>query len=113
MASLTGMKNVTWLMENGIALSGIICTVPSGHGPDRGHLKPPTLSYFIIILHFGSKIFFTLVSVLVLVHPKKGLVWYHENQKTQIKNTTVMHVMAHQTATGPKVLKNWYGKSGF
>ena len=35
---------------------------PSGHGPDRDHLKPPTLSYLWV--HFGSKIFCILFSVL-------------------------------------------------
>ena len=58
-----------------------ICSnnLPSGHGPDRDHLKPSTFSYFWV--HCGSKIFCILFSVLALVHPKMGLVWYHENQK--------------------------------
>ncbi len=38
---------------------------------------PPGLVYLWV--HFGSEIFCTgiLFSVLVLVHPKMGLVWYH------------------------------------
>ena len=52
--------------------------VPSRHGPDCDHLKPPTSSYLRV--HFGSKIFCILFSVLAF-HPKMGLVWYHENQK--------------------------------
>ncbi len=56
-----------------------LTALPSGHGPDRDPLKEPTLSYFWV--HFGSKIFCISFSVLVLVHPKMGLVWYHKNQK--------------------------------
>ncbi len=53
--------------------------ITSGHGLDRDHSKPPTLSYFWV--HFGSNIFCILFSVLALVHPKMGLFWYQENQK--------------------------------
>ena len=69
----------------------------------------PPFPYFWV--HFGSKIFCILFSILALVHPKMGLVCLvpREQKKTQMKNTTLM---SQQTAMGPKVLKNWYGQSG-
>ena len=71
-----------------ILFDQVIEDVKSQHGPDRDHLKPPILSYFWV--HFGSNIFCILFSVLALVHPLVGPVWYHENQKkTQMKNITV------------------------
>ena len=66
--------------------------------PDRDHLKPPTLSYFWV--HFGSKIFCLLFSVLVLVHPKMGLLWYHESQK----DSNEKHYSNDTT--------DWYGTGG-
>ncbi len=83
---------------------GISVTVNSGHGPDHDHLKPPTVSYFWV--HFSKILYIVFYTRFSSSHNWTGLV-PREPKKTQMKTPTVM---THQTAMGPKVLKNWYLK---
>ena len=56
--------------------------LPSGHGPDCDHLKPPTLSYFWV--HFGLKIFcYGTESTENLVRKVRTLTTYR-HQKCQL-----------------------------